>query len=883
MNPPGPEKLSGLGDAPVHLGPPPRVPDYELVRRVGGGSYGDVWLARGITGAWRAIKVVHRGRFDRDKPYEREFAGVLRFEPVSRAHESQVDILHVGRNDDAGCFYYVMELADDQRTGPQINPDTYTPKTLRSELQSRGRLPLDEVLRLGISLATALEHLHAAGLVHRDVKPSNIIYIGGVPKLADIGLVTDSASTRSFVGTEGYLPPEGPGAPAADVFSLGKVLYEAATGCDRLDFPELPADFATWPDRQRFLELNEVLLRACAPALRERYTSAVELGRDLERLRQGVSLRRRRRVRRAVRLAGSFVVAGALVTLGIRAWNGPRRPDPGAAAVPVRTAAMAGSLFEVPGPPAREALRSGARRLREQPGDLAAARAVLSVLSSGSFALPAAPALTHRAGVNAVAFSPDGTTLLAGTEAGAVVFWDWRAGRPVGGQERPAAGAIRQVLFSADGRLAAAGAADGTVSVWDARSCEWLVPPLRAGAAVHQLEFSPAGDWLAFGSVQRQQWIWPTDRAGPARPIPGSELVVALRFAPDGQRLLSVDSTGAVRFWRLPDLAPLEPFAVTGTGVYDADWSADGRWILLGTFTGAVRMLDAETLRPLGEAPAHTRRVLRARFSPDGGLAVTLGADRAARFLHVGRLQPWGRDWEPALRAHPLAFTPDGLWLAALFRDHVQVLGTFDAQPLLEPIQQPAAAVALAVHPVGGRLAVSGPSGLVQVWEMRPGRAWADPGARTGPEALVPWVVPEKLPPAPAWLADLAEWLAGEGGGRPAGEGAAMEAIVGLRDRLRASGETDFWSRWGRWFFADRATRAINPDAKLTVPQLAGRVARARTLAARQLAVQLAPDHAPVWAQLAALLREQPESAGAPRRFTAEWCEARARALSPSH
>src|SRR5207245_5271345 len=66
----------------------------------------------------------------------------------------------------------------------------------------------------------------------------NIIFTEGVPKLADIGLVAASGQ-QSFVGTEGYVPPEGPGTPQADIYSLGKLLYETCTGKDRLDFPEI--------------------------------------------------------------------------------------------------------------------------------------------------------------------------------------------------------------------------------------------------------------------------------------------------------------------------------------------------------------------------------------------------------------------------------------------------------------------------------------------------------------------------------------------------------------------------------------------------------------------------------------------------------------------
>ena len=65
-----------------------------------------------------------------------------------------------------------------------------------------------------------------------------------MPKLADIGLVADVSEARSFVGTEGYIPPEGPGTPQADLYSLGKVLYEISTGKDRQDFPAPAARFA---------------------------------------------------------------------------------------------------------------------------------------------------------------------------------------------------------------------------------------------------------------------------------------------------------------------------------------------------------------------------------------------------------------------------------------------------------------------------------------------------------------------------------------------------------------------------------------------------------------------------------------------------------------
>src|ERR1019366_3971741 len=97
-------------------------------------------------------------------------------------------------------------------------------------------------------------------LVHRDIKPSNIIFVNGVPKLADIGLVAEVNEARSFVGTEGFIPPEGPGTEQADVYGLGKVLYEASTGKDRHEFPDLPTLLDQLPELDKFLELNEVIV-----------------------------------------------------------------------------------------------------------------------------------------------------------------------------------------------------------------------------------------------------------------------------------------------------------------------------------------------------------------------------------------------------------------------------------------------------------------------------------------------------------------------------------------------------------------------------------------------------------------------------------------------
>src|SRR2546421_1760579 len=306
--------------------PPPPVPNFQIIARIGGGSYGEVWLARSITGALRAVKIVWRSQFSSERPYDREFHGIVQFEPISRSHPGVVNVLHVGRDDAAGCFFYVMELDDSvlsselrvpsadasaQLETPNSKLETYSPRTLASDLKSRARLPVADAVSLGLQLAGALGHLHRHGLVHRDVKPSNVIFVHSQAKLADIGLVTGVHEERSFVGTEGFIPPEGPGSERADLFALGRLLYEAVTGKNRCDFPGLPDDLDRWPksEREGLIELNEVLARACAPEAKKRHSNAAELAGDLNLILAGRSVRRAYRVERQLRRATWVSVA----------------------------------------------------------------------------------------------------------------------------------------------------------------------------------------------------------------------------------------------------------------------------------------------------------------------------------------------------------------------------------------------------------------------------------------------------------------------------------------------------------------------------------------------------------------------------------------------
>jgi WD40 repeat protein len=307
---------------------PAVISDHELVQRIGEGAYGEVWLARNALGSLRAVKIVYHDRFKETRPSQREFQGILKYEPVSRSHDGLIAIFHVGRNDSAGYFYYVMELADDANgppavlppgagfgAGPAEKPLGYRPRTLHAELARRERLTPVMAAQLTLKLAEALAHLHRNGLVHRDIKPSNVIFVNRNPKLADIGLITTVGDSRSFVGTEGFIPPEGPGTPQADLYGLGKLLYEMVTGRDRLEFPQLPAELTAGSEGEAVLELNEIITRACAPDPPQRYAAATELVADLNLFLAGRSLREARRLERHAIWFKRFALAACGVAL----------------------------------------------------------------------------------------------------------------------------------------------------------------------------------------------------------------------------------------------------------------------------------------------------------------------------------------------------------------------------------------------------------------------------------------------------------------------------------------------------------------------------------------------------------------------------------------
>lgn len=283
-----------------------RLVGYDVAGRIGEGAYGEVFLAR-REGNWCAVKRVRRGEGpEAAARFDREWRGV---QVAARmpSLEGFCAVRDLRMAEDGESFSYAMDLADDENGAPP-EPGRYRPRSLASVIEAEVALPLAECVDIGIRVAGALAELQKRHVVHRDVKPGNILFFKGKAVLADVGLLVDAREASSLVGTPGYAPPEGGGSAGGDVFGLGKTLWRISTGRPPAD-ASLPPCAEAEVESPFFWQWLALLARATSanPALRHR--SAKALLKDLRKLRRAMRWRRDRWVRWGACAAAAALVA----------------------------------------------------------------------------------------------------------------------------------------------------------------------------------------------------------------------------------------------------------------------------------------------------------------------------------------------------------------------------------------------------------------------------------------------------------------------------------------------------------------------------------------------------------------------------------------------
>jgi WD40 repeat protein len=710
----------------------PQIPDHELLRKIGRGSYGEVWLAKNVLGTFRAIKIVYRDSFDDDRPFQREFSGIQKFEPISRTHEGFVHILQVGRNEEAGWFYYVMELADDhaaeenalssERGGRREigKPSLYVPKTLKSDLARRGRLPAAVCAQLGISLAAALDHLHRSGLVHRDIKPSNIIFVNGTPKLADIGLVTGVDATRSFVGTDGFMPPEGPGSPQADIFSMGKVLYELSMGKDRQDFPEPPTRLREFEDCEQVIELNEVVLKACEWEIARRYQNARELQADLALLLGGKSIKRLRLIERRLAIViriGMVLLAVAILAAG--AFYQSRRAERKARNRLVQLQVESGVEAM-----SRSKLSNALVWFAEamtgiQPGSVADGnhRLRFEAIVRQFPKMVLLKVFPDR--VNAAEFSPEGNRFVAATDDGLAQVFDIHSGKALTAPMKHG-DFIWTTCFSHDGLRLVTASSDFTARVWDSATGQPITPPLLHGSNVWMACFSQDGKRVATASADATARVWSAATGQAVTPfLRHKDEVRAVAFSPDGTRLATASMDHTVKVWNSTTGEELTPALVHAANVRSVAFSPDGTRIVTASDDGKAVIWDAITGKQIIPPLKHRREVLQALFSPDGRMIATASKDCSVCLWDAltGELV---RD--PLLHDSPvrrLVFSPDNRRLATMTSDQsARVWNLLTGEPETPPLLHNSAMRSVEFSPDGSLLLTASYDQSVHLWSL---------------------------------------------------------------------------------------------------------------------------------------------------------------------
>ena len=222
----------------------------------GGGAYGDVYTCEDISGRKLAVKIISKVKLGDD--WERELRGVSNYRKITENAPGLLQIYHV--EEDAETFFYTMEAADSIGSDGQYRADTL------AERLKNGPLPRTELFPTLCAIFAGIKIIHDAGFAHRDIKPDNIIFVKGQPKLSDIGLLSSlSATYTQLAGTLDFLPPEErasdtPGTDRRsrqknDLYAFGKVIYCSVTGCSPQDFPTVPAELPLTVELKLFLRL----------------------------------------------------------------------------------------------------------------------------------------------------------------------------------------------------------------------------------------------------------------------------------------------------------------------------------------------------------------------------------------------------------------------------------------------------------------------------------------------------------------------------------------------------------------------------------------------------------------------------------------------------
>jgi WD40 repeat protein len=815
-----------------------QVAGYEALRVLGRGGMGVVYLAW-QTGLARlvALKTVlagaHAGPEERAR-FRTEAEAAARL-----VHPHIVQIYEIGEADSQP--FLALEYVEGGSLAAWLNGQPQ---------------PARAAARFVATLAEAVHHAHQRGIIHRDLKPANILLgprslaqgpgskepgpasldLGHFdPKITDFGLAklvvggASQTASGAILGTPAYMAPEqagvasAPVGPAADIHSLGAILYELLTGRPPFQAPSVLETLEQVrrqePVAPRHLvaavprDLETVCLKCLHKEPDRRYESALALAEDLHRYQAGEPVRARpvpawerglrwmrRHPARAALLGVSCLAVLALTgTLVGLFYNGRLQALNVGLEVAVEQARTSHDAlkqlerqvsYERDIHLADEAWHNGQfKRVRELldgcPRDLHGWEwhYLRGQARDGDF-------LPHKSGVLAVAFHPDNRHLASGCSDGFVWFWDTVTKIPHLSQERHPGG-VWSIAFSPDGRLLASAGEDRLVRLWNPDDGRLLGTLSGHRLAVRCVAFHPAGTMLASAGKDGTIWLWDPRQEREPRKLPVHKGgILALAFAPDGRTLAAGGADRMVRLWD-PDTG-VEVHSLSGhTGdVYGLAFSPDGKTLASAGTDGILQTWDPTSGLPRTDYRSGNMTAIYAVAFGPGRRIATAGEDHHVRILEGSLMRTFRGHIH---RVQGVAFSPDGRTMASASLDFKVKLWKTDSSQEYRSFAKGDTAILAAQFSPDGRLTDVAENGTIRTRDVESGKLLHQWSAGLGRPRFIAFRSDGQLLAAAGrdgriWCWDLAKGRAISGGWK---HNATARAVALSPDgrRLASSGD----------------------------------------------------------------------------------------------
>ena len=538
---------------------------------------------------------------------------------------------------------------------------------LRTVMLREGPLSADRTGALLSPVASALDAAHGAGLVHRDVKPANVLVDArpGRPEhvyLSDFGLSKRAAAAAGltgsgqFMGTAEYAAPEQingrPVTGQADQYALACLTFEALSGAAPFARPEPmavlwahlseppPSLVMLRPDLPR--AVDRVLARALAKEPHHRYDSCREF---IDELRAALGL-------------APYKAAAS---------SGPRTQAPGAdegirpgsATTEPRDEPAGAPGTAPPTDPRRGRHSSGesARPRRSRRRRIGLAALAVVVLAAVAAVAAATHGFTHRpppasqagggitvtpigaltdpgsAGVDAVAFSTNGRVLATADRNGSIYLWDTATHSRTVTLRDPGSNGVNSAAFSTNGRVLATGDQNGSAYMWNLATRHLTAALTGPGfEAVDSVAYGPHDKTLATGDYNGSTYLWaPGGGLVATMHAPGnSNSVYGVAFSPGGQTVATAGLDGSTYLWDVATQSRIATLTVPGdTSAYAVAFSPNGKILATGDQDGNAYLWDVATGRRIATLPntGLNSNVFSVAFSPNGKILATADSD----------------------------------------------------------------------------------------------------------------------------------------------------------------------------------------------------------------------------------------------------------------